>query len=52
MFVIIETDGRFYLWYNGLDDIARLVGDFDSNDLACEAQSCYSLPVFDDEDFV
>ena len=51
MFTIIETNGRFYLWYNGLDDIARLVCDFDSNDQASEAQLCYCPPVFD-EDFV
>lgn len=51
MFAIIENDGRFYLWYNGLDDIARLIGDFDSSDLAYEAQSVYCPPVFD-EDFV
>lgn len=51
MFAIIETNGRFYLWYNGLDDIAIFVGDFDSSDLAYEAQSAYSPTVFD-EDFV
>lgn len=52
MFTIIESDGRFYLWYNGLDDIAREIGDFDSSDLAYEAQSAYSPTVVFDEDFV